>query len=103
VVLWALWTERNEVVFNNKVWRPNKLLHKIWSDIIDYGRVEWPRTQAQVKKWSRRRRNLAINFANRWSRNGVFAHAANMQEDFTEFQPRWVLTGPMAGFLFQVH
>jgi hypothetical protein len=40
VVLRVLWTERNDVAFNNEVWNPNKLLHKIWIGLIDYGRVE---------------------------------------------------------------
>jgi hypothetical protein len=74
VVLWSLWIEWNDVMFNNVAWSPNKLLHKIWIGLIDYGQVEWLKFQGQAKKCPMNRCTLVKSFARRWGRNGVCAH-----------------------------
>jgi hypothetical protein len=78
VVLWALWMERNDAIFNNEFWSPNKMLLKISIGIIDSERMDWTKTQAQVKKRPRSRRILVKRFVRRWSRNGVFAHSVDL-------------------------
>jgi len=95
VILWALWTERNDAAFNNIYWHPNKLLQRVWLGIVDYGRVEWDQVV-------RRRRSdgidetLATRFVQCWCCNKVFA-------EMIDGVPRWVFAGPRNGFVFEVH
>jgi hypothetical protein len=39
IVIWLLWMERNDAVFNDLRWTKDKLFHKIWLRLIDYGRL----------------------------------------------------------------
>jgi hypothetical protein len=96
VVLWILWTEKNDVVFNNVKWTPIKLLQRIWLGMLDYGRVDWSRLQMQCKKNLDKLPTLLKNFEKRWCRNNIFARMHNNEV-------KWILSGPMAGFVFQVH
>ena len=41
VALWSIWLERNNCAFNNQSWPPSRLMQLIWTNILDYGRVEW--------------------------------------------------------------
>lgn len=49
VVLWSLWIERNEKVYNNITWMPDKLTQTIWNGMIDYGWVEWDEVKIKMK------------------------------------------------------
>jgi hypothetical protein len=103
VVLWTLWTERNDVVFNNSRWPADKLLHRIWIGIIDYGRVDWARLQSQSRKQPGKLPSLSLKFGNRWCTNGVFAVMEHPADRDQLPVVRWILSGPLQGFVFQVH
>ena len=47
-IVWQLWLERNDAVFNDISWAHAKLFQKIWLGLIDYGRLAWE--GAQLKK-----------------------------------------------------
>jgi hypothetical protein len=80
-IVWLLWMERNDAIFNNIKWSHTKLLQKIWLGLVDYGRLDWER--AKLKDDGK--------FAAVWCRNKFFA-------DWIHGKPRWKLTGPNNGF-----
>lgn len=92
-VLWALWIERNDMVFNNARWPTEKLLQHVWSGMLDYGRVEWDKAKIKEKSHPSTPRVLVTKFFAKRSRNEVFARKV-------DGQPQWQLSGPMAGFVF---
>jgi hypothetical protein len=96
VILWSLWMERNDAAFNNVKWTHIKLIQRIWLGLVDYGRVEWSRVQARGVKRPDKCPQMVRNFTNRWCRKGVIA-------TMTDGNLRWLLSGPMEGFVFQVH
>lgn len=95
VVLWALWIERNDKVFNDVSWPPAKLMQVVWDGIIDYGRIEWTKVKLRrISHPDRAEQEFAV-FQARRGRHEVFA-------EFTNEKPRWQLRGPVAGFVSAV-
>lgn len=94
VVMWTLWIERNDKVFNNCAWTNEKLFQTVWTDIIDYGRVEWDRVRIKKKTHPDLAARELGKFVARRCRASVFA---TMVED----NPQWQLKGPDAGFIFE--
>jgi hypothetical protein len=81
IIVWTLWMERNDAIFNDiKRSRP-KLLQRIWLGLIDYGRLKWE--SAQLKNDGK--------FEVVWCRNELFA-------EMVMRRPRWKLMGPDNGF-----
>jgi hypothetical protein len=103
IFLWTLWAERNDAVFNNSIWPPNKLTHRIWSGLLDYGRVDWKRLQGQGHKNLGKLGELIRKFEKQWFANEVFAVMDWPEEGHQVAGVRWILGGPMEGFVFQVH
>lgn len=46
-IVWMLWMERNDAIFNDIKWPYPKNLQKIWLGLVDYGRLEWEGTQKE--------------------------------------------------------
>jgi hypothetical protein len=80
-VVWLLWMECNDVIFNNIKWSSIKLLQKVWLGLIDYGRLAWEAAKDNDKG----------KFINVWYKNGIFA-------EMVMKRPRWKLNGPNNGF-----
>ena len=40
-LLWIIWRQRNDLVFNNLQWPVEKSRQVIWDAIHDYGRIKW--------------------------------------------------------------
>ena len=96
VILWALWIERNDKVFNNVLWTPEKMLQVVWLGITDYGRMEWSSVKLKAKtNPDDTEKNFAV-FKERRGREEVFAV-------FIDDKPRWQPKGPAAGFVFEPH
>jgi hypothetical protein len=81
IVLWQLWLERNDAVFNGTRWPKMKMLQRIWLGLVDYGRMEWE--SAQLKDDGK--------FEAVWCRKDLFSVMVNKR-------PRWKLVGPLDGF-----
>jgi hypothetical protein len=81
IVLWQLWLERNDAVFNGTRWPKMKMLQRIWLGLVDYGRMEWE--SAQLKDDGK--------FEAVWCRKDLFSVMVNKR-------PLWKLVGPLDGF-----
>lgn len=46
-VVWLLWLERNDAVFNDIQWLRAKMIQKVWLGLINYWRAEWEREQGK--------------------------------------------------------
>jgi len=93
-ILWTLWIEWNDASFNDILWRPGKQLQKIWLSLVDYGCLEWVKCCSLIRNQPDKAHDIRNRFSNRWCRNGVLATMVNGI-------PRWRLTGPRAGFVFE--
>lgn len=94
IILWTLWIEQNDAAFNDILWRPAKQLQRIWLGLVDYGRMEWVKCCSLIRKQRDKADEIRNRFRKRWCRNGVLAEMINDN-------PRWRLTGPRAGFVFE--
>lgn len=96
VVLWVLWIQRNDMVFNNQAWTDERLLQYIWSGLLDYGCVEWAKVCNKHPRTLLAQRKLVAlrKLVGRRCRKDFFTV-------MVAGQPRWVATGPSAGFVFQ--
>lgn len=101
VILWTLWLERNDVAFNDEKWPANKVLHRIWLGLIDYGRVEWKKSQQKLGKSDVATRRIERIFAAKWCRHNIIASPGEtIQDGRSSFSPNWILSSPRAGFVF---
>jgi hypothetical protein len=80
-VVWLLWMERNDFIFNDIKWPPAKLIQTIWLGFIDYGRLAWEAAKNKAKG----------KFINEWCKSGILA-------EMVMGRPRWKLNGPSNGF-----
>jgi hypothetical protein len=93
-VLWTLWIERNDKVFNDCSWTNEKRTGKIWSGMLDYGRMEWSRVKAMKASHPTKAIAETAQFMARRGRNNVFAVITNEV-------PQWQPKGPVTGFVFE--
>nr|PNR34313.1 hypothetical protein PHYPA_024130 [Physcomitrium patens] len=66
----------------------------VWLGILNYGWVEWSTICKYRKSKRASSAKLALRFKKRWCYHGVFSLKV-------EGHPQWVLSGPMAGFVFE--
>ena len=61
--MWHIWRERNEIAYDGIYWHRNKLLHKMWLNMIDYGRLGWNKVQYQIDHSAdnQKKKNKLIN------------------------------------------
>nr|PNR49275.1 hypothetical protein PHYPA_011171 [Physcomitrium patens] len=41
IVIWVLWIQQNDAVFNRVFWTKEQVYHQIWLQLVDYGRNVW--------------------------------------------------------------
>jgi hypothetical protein len=63
-MVWMLWMERNDAIFNDITWSHGKLRQKIWLGLIDYGRLD---------NWNVAKLKSDNKFKDVWCKNGIFA------------------------------
>ena len=49
-LLWILWRQQNDLVFDNVQWPIEKTRQIIWDALQDYGMIEWKRTLRDLEK-----------------------------------------------------
>ena len=76
-----MWLERNDVVFNDVKWSREKMIHKVWLRLIDYGCMEWKCTQDKDNR----------KFESIWYRNGFLA-------EMVAWRPNWKFAAASNGF-----
>jgi hypothetical protein len=77
IVLWLLWSERNEAAFNEVPWSPEQVRSKAWLGIIDYGRLAWQKLLGRCKRTPDKSNELRAKFRKQWCPNEVFASWRN--------------------------
>jgi hypothetical protein len=80
-VIWLLWLERNDAVFNNVHWSKEKLIQKVWLGIINYGRKDWEGAKTEDNG----------KFESVWCRYKVLA-------EMIAWKPHWKLVAASIGF-----
>ena len=48
-MLWTIWIERNNKVFNHEKWHNSRVKHRIWDELIIYAKAAWERVIKQIK------------------------------------------------------
>jgi hypothetical protein len=52
IILWYIWLDRNDVVFNKTFWIELRIHQYIWKQILAYGRLEWSKTLKKLQSAS---------------------------------------------------
>jgi hypothetical protein len=81
IVIWLLWLERNDAVFNDVHLSREKVIQKVWLGIIDYGRKDWEGSKMAANR----------KFESIWCRNKVLA-------EMNAGKPHWRLAAASNGF-----
>ncbi len=48
--MWAIWSKRNDLIFNNNRWHEAKLRKVMWEGLIDYKKLEWQHVLQKIQK-----------------------------------------------------
>ena len=48
-MLWTIWIERNNKVFNHEQWRESKVKHRIRDELIIYAKTAWEQVIKHIK------------------------------------------------------
>lgn len=72
-ITWLLWIKRNDAIFNELYWPPQKMGNRVWLNLVDYDRVAWARTLKLCKNTPRNRTQLIDKFKQQWCGNAVLA------------------------------
>jgi hypothetical protein len=81
IVVWTLWLECNDTIFNNIKGSTCKLLQKVWLGLIDYVHLAWEAIKTNDK----------YKIMNVWYKNGIFV-------EMVMGHPRWKFTDHSNGF-----
>ncbi len=82
------------MVFNERAWTPERLMQHIWTGMIDYDRGEWAAVNRRNPRVAQIQDKCINTFVKCQCRKAVFAQ-------MVDGKPKWVSTGPWAGFIFQ--
>jgi len=55
IVLWSIWIEWNDLIFNLVKWWDARLRRIMWDSLLNYGRVEWKHTLAMIQKYPKKK------------------------------------------------
>jgi hypothetical protein len=80
-VVWTLWMERNDAIFNDIKWSPSMLKQKKWFGIVDYGRLDWEVAKLKADN----------KFQEVWCKNKILAV-------MERGKPKWKLSGHKNGY-----
>lgn len=67
--MWVLWIERNDAAFNGIFWEQEQVFHRMWLQLVDYGRNAWFKTQERVKSKPRQAAEYVEQFRQTWCMN----------------------------------
>jgi hypothetical protein len=78
ITLWAIWIERNDMVFNHKQWHETRVKHHIWDELILYAKVAWERVLKHIKISAFSALALLQGFDNTWGARNVLCRRHNL-------------------------
>lgn len=96
-ILWMIWKERNDAAFSGLHWHIEKVCCKVWLEMMDYGRMAWTHTKADMKKNGNNPEKAAqilLQFKNSWCKK--------LLAKWDGIQPCWNLLGPSFSTLSEV-
>jgi hypothetical protein len=91
MIMWLLWIERLDVLYNRLRWNQVKMQNCIWMGLIDYGRMAWNKVLSKCKTHPTKTKSAKDKFRIQWCSGGVFA-------EWVEDRPHWKLVGPRGSF-----
>ncbi len=58
IVLWSIWIEWSDLIFNLVKWQDVRFRKVIWDSLLNYGRMEWKHTLAMIQKYLEKKGKL---------------------------------------------
>ena len=84
-MLWTLWIQRNEAIFENKRRRDEKVGATIWQGITDYGRAEWSKVKEKLRKNATAGMKFLRQFDNTWMKSRFFGVRQGLEVKWWKF------------------
>jgi hypothetical protein len=88
IIMWNLWLETCDVVFNHTRWHEEKMKSLVWLGLIDYGRMAWHKALNKCKHNPCKRKSTIDKFKSQWCIGGILVV-------WTSNYPNWRMSGPM--------
>jgi hypothetical protein len=91
-MLWTIWIERNNKVFNYEHWHESKVKHRIWDELIIYAKAAWERVIKHIKISSFSTVAMLQGFDQTWGARNVLCRRNNLHIEWNwKRQHRWVV------------
>ena len=78
IILWTIWIERNDKVFNQEQWHVSKVKQRIWDDLIIYAKAAWNQVLNHIKISSISVVALLQGFDKTWGAWSVLCRRRNL-------------------------
>jgi hypothetical protein len=87
VTLWTLWVARNEEVFNQYSWHRTKIELIIWQGLVDYGRGDWAKAVALIRKDLDKSEKALVRFDEDWGQYETICKREGMRVTWVTMVP----------------
>lgn len=68
IIFRVIWIERNDEIFNDQKWHPQKVESAVWKSLLDYSRVAWGRSLWMMRKSLNAEHQYLRSFDKIWCR-----------------------------------
>ena len=79
IILWNIWIERNNRVFNQEQWHVSKAKQRIWDDLIIYAKASWNWVLEHIKVSSFSAVALLQGFNKTWRAKSVLCRRRKLR------------------------
>lgn len=88
IMLWAIWSKRNDNVFNYERWHESKVKHMIWDELIIYAKAAWDGVIKQIKISSFSTVAMSQGFDKTWDTKNILCKRNNLQIEWSSKRHR---------------
>ena len=78
IILWTIWIECNDKVFNHEHWHESKVKHWVWDELIFYAKATWNRVVRLIKISIFSTEALIKGFDKTWGARNALCRRHNM-------------------------